>query len=129
MFTADACDHQQWVCKGRVDHVSVIHGTDWLPTITSLCGIELPEGTYDGTDVSSAFMGEESVREKEIYWTQAGTVALMRDRWKAMLKSDGEFLLYDIESDPEELHDLKADQPKLAEELKKSIIEWSAEIR
>jgi N-acetylgalactosamine-6-sulfatase len=113
---------------GKIDQVSVIHGTDWLPTITSLCGLELPEGTYDGTDVSSAFLGEEMAREKDIYWTQAGTVALMRDQWKAMLKSNGDLMLYDIESDPEELHDLSAGQPKLAEELKKSIIDWSAEI-
>lgn len=117
------------ISEGSVDKESVIHGTDWLPTITSLCGIELPDGVYDGTDVSSAFLGEAVVREKEIYWTQAGTIALMKGRWKAMLKSDGEFLLYDIESDPEELYDLKAGQPKLAEELKRSIIKWSAEIQ
>lgn len=114
---------------GKVDNVSIIHGTDWLPTITSLCGLELPEGNYDGTDVSAAFLGEEQIREKDIYWTQAGAVAFMRDRWKAILKSNGEFLLYDIENDPEELNDLKSGQPGLAGELKKSIIEWSAEIR
>jgi arylsulfatase A-like enzyme len=117
------------ISEGKVDKVSVIHGTDWLPTITSLCGIELPEGTYDGTDVSSAFMGEEMVREKEMYWTQAGTIALMKDRWKAMLKSDGEFLLYDIESDPEELNDLKTDHPELAKELEKRIVNWQIDIK
>ncbi|MEX0986641.1 MAG: sulfatase-like hydrolase/transferase [Bacteroidales bacterium] len=117
------------ISGGKVDQVSVIHGTDYLPTIASLCGIDLPVGTYDGLDVSAAFLGENMVRDKELYWTQAGDVALLRDQWKAILKSDGELLLYDIGSDPEELNDLKSDHPDLAEELKKGITDWRVNMK
>ena len=33
--------------EGKVDETSVIHGTDWLPTLASICNVKLPEGLYD----------------------------------------------------------------------------------
>jgi arylsulfatase A-like enzyme len=35
------------VPEGKVDEISVIHGTDWLPTVALFCNVELPEGLYD----------------------------------------------------------------------------------
>jgi N-acetylgalactosamine-6-sulfatase len=113
---------------GKVDTVSVIHGTDWLPSIASLCGIEVPEGTYDGTDVSRAFLGVDLVREKDIYWTQAGAVACMHENWKALLHRDGELLLFDIQKDPCEQNDLKDEYPEIANSLQKQILKWREEM-
>lgn len=53
----------------------------------------------------------------------------MKDPWKAILKGDGELLLYDIVNDPAELNDLKATHPDLANELRNSIAEWKNEVR
>lgn len=109
---------------GKVNATSVIHGTDWLPTIASICGLEMPEGTFDGVDVSPAFLGGEPVREKEVYWTQAGAVAMLQGRWKAILERNGELLLYDIVNDPGERNELSAEYPEQAASLRNSIIDW-----
>ena len=113
---------------GIVDGSSVIHGTDWLPTLASLCHIELPEGRFDGTDVTSAFLGKNFQRKKDIYWTQAGSVAILKENWKGILTKDGEFKLYDIEKDPEEAHMLNERYPDVASEIEQSILDWKAEI-
>jgi arylsulfatase A-like enzyme len=115
--------------EGKVDRFSVIHGTDWLPTVASICGIPLPDGTYDGADVSHAFLGEESKRQKDLYWTQSGDVAILTGHWKGILTKEDEFKLYDIIKDPEELHDLKVEYPEQADKMKDRIQEWSQNIR
>ncbi|MEG1515508.1 MAG: sulfatase-like hydrolase/transferase [Clostridia bacterium] len=52
--------------NARMD--AVVHGTDWLPTLLSLCGIALPEKiSVDGMDVSGALRGEPSV-ERTLFW-------------------------------------------------------------
>jgi N-acetylgalactosamine-6-sulfatase len=109
------------VPEGRIDSSSVIHGTDWLPTIASICGVELPEGIYDGTDVKDAFLGKTLERSKELYWTQSGNTALMSGDWKAVLTRQGEFKLYDIRKDPSELQNLAADYPEKAEAMEQSL--------
>jgi arylsulfatase A-like enzyme len=114
--------------RGKVDTNSVIHGTDWLPTVASICNIDLPDGQYDGIDVKSAFLGKEIQRKEAIYWSQAGSTAMLEGNWKGVLGKDGEFKLYDIEKDPSELNNLKTYNPKLAAEMKKSLQQWKKEI-
>jgi len=116
------------VPKGRVDNTSVIHGTDWLPTVASICDVELPEGLYDGTDVKAAFLGEQLERSKELFWTQAGSVAMLSHNWKGILTKEGEFTLYDMDKDPAELNNLLNDYPEVAAKIEKRIISWKREM-
>jgi N-acetylgalactosamine-6-sulfatase len=114
--------------EGKIDETSVIHGTDWLPTVASIAGIEIPEGRYDGTDVKAAFLGEVFERNKQIFWTHSGDIAILEDNWKGILTRDGEFKLYDIEKDPEELHNLRSKYPEIEEKIENSIRNWTKEI-
>ena len=116
------------VPEGKVDEISVIHGTDWLPTVASICNVKLPEGVYDGTDVKDAFLGNEFVRKKEIFWTNAGSVALLKNDWKGILTNEGEFSLYDIVKDPAEKENLAGQNPTVAANMEKSIQRWQKEM-
>jgi len=90
--------------NGKVDKISVIHGTDWLPT-----NVELPEGQFDGMNVKSAFLGKEYKRKKTIFWSQAGSLASLNENWKGVLNKNEEFQLFDIVKDPSELNNVKAE--------------------
>jgi N-acetylgalactosamine-6-sulfatase len=110
--------------QGRVDETTVIHGTDLLPTVASLCNIELAEGIYDGMDVKSAFLGKSLQRSKDIFWTQAGHTAVLSGNWKGVLTKDGNFALYDIVEDPEEQTNLRSLQAEKANEIEQRIHDW-----
>ena len=110
--------------QSRVDETTVIHGTDWLPTVASLCNIELAEGIYDGLDVKSAFLGKALQRSKDIFWTQAGNTAVLSGNWKGVLTKDGNFKLYDIVEDPEEQNNLRILQAEKANEIEQRIHDW-----
>ena len=116
------------VPEGKVDKTSVIHGTDWLPTVASICNVELPEGIYDGTDVKAAFLGKQFQRSKELFWTHAGSVAMLSQSWKGILTKEGEFSLYNMEQDPAELSNLAGMHPEVAKEIEKSIQSWKKEM-
>ena len=116
------------VPKDKVDETSVIHATDWLPTVASVCNVKLPEGIYDGTDVKAAFFGRKFERSKDIYWTQAGSVAILSENWKGILTANGDFKLYDIEKDPTESNNLISTHPDVAEKIKRDIRNWKLEM-
>jgi len=96
--------------------------------VASICQVELPEGIYDGTDVKAAFLGKELKRSKELFWTHAGSVAMLSQNWKGILTKAGEFTLYDIEQDPAELNNLAGNHPEVAKEIEKSIQSWKKEM-
>jgi arylsulfatase A-like enzyme len=118
----------QQIKKGKLDSESVIHGTDWLPTVASICNVELPNGQYDGRDVKSAFLGKEMKNREAIYWKQNRSLALLQNNWKCLINEDGEFQLYDIKKDPSEITDLKKVYPELARELKTNLLDWQKNI-
>lgn len=48
---------------------AIVHGTDWLPTILSLCGVALPEGLkIDGLDMTEVICREKAPQERTLYW-------------------------------------------------------------
>lgn len=48
---------------------AVVHGTDWFPSLLSLCGIAVPDQLrIDGLDVSRVLSGEENAPQRELYW-------------------------------------------------------------
>lgn len=118
----------QNIPKGKVDKMSIFHGVDWLPTVASICNVELPEALYDGIDLKPIFLGKEVQRKKSIFWTQAGSVAVLLENWKGLLDSNGKFELYDILKDPEEKNNLNAEFPDVASKMRKRILDWKTEI-
>ncbi len=115
--------------QGIVDTHSVIHGTDWLPTVAAICNAKLPDGKYDGMDVTSAFQGKELNRDKAVYWSQGHSIASLKDNWKCVINEDGEFQLYDIVKDPSELQNLKSDFPAVASVMERDLRNWHKEVK
>lgn len=100
---------------------------DFLPTLADAAGSEIPNG-IDGLSFVPALMGNDEGAEKHdvFYWELMGAQALLQDDWKLVKNSsrrDGVRVktlkteLFDLRSDPGELHDLASQMPKKVAEL------------
>ncbi len=128
------------VPAGRVDGVSVTGGVDLLPTVCGLAGVQLPaKQAVDGEDVSDIWLGAERERREPLYWEWLFNVqgaadgylppplAMRYGDWKLFADHRGERLqLYNVVADPSEQRDVLAEQPVLAEHLKKRLLAWSS---
>ncbi len=109
--------------EGKKDNNTIIQGVDWLPTIASLCNVELPKGTFDGMDVKSAFYGEGNKRTDPLFWSEKGNSVILKDNWKGVMIGE-KFALYSIVNDPSEEKDLKDSNPELTKSMKNELKEW-----
>ncbi|WP_255501613.1 sulfatase [Olivibacter sp. SDN3] len=126
---------------GTTDEISEVSAIDLVPTLTAMANVELP-GAYegDGVDRSAVFLGQPSLREKEIYWEygrndiafnypkgkdRSPNLAVRSGKWKFLMNSDGSNQqLYNIVADKNETRDLLADQPEIAGTLKGKLKKW-----
>ncbi|GAA2810334.1 arylsulfatase [Kitasatospora sp. CM 4170] len=109
--------------------------TDILPTLLELAGVERPlhRGPGEGQPVQSldgvSFApvlrspGAASTHTEQ-YCEMTGNRSYYRDGWKLVTLhrsgapyDDGEWALYDLRTDPTEIHDVAADHPDLVKEL------------
>jgi N-acetylgalactosamine-6-sulfatase len=109
--------------EGKKDNTTIIQGVDWLPTIVSLCNVELPKSTFDGIDVKSAFYGKGNQRKDPLFWSEKENSVILKDNWKGVLMKN-EFALYDIVKDSSEEFNLKNSKPDLANKMEKSLKIW-----
>lgn len=111
----------------KVDTASIIQGVDWLPTIASLCKVDLPKSTYDGLDVKSAFFGKGNTRKKPVFWSEKNASVILKENWKG-ISIKNQFALYNIVKDPSEQTDLKDVHPDIAKSMEKELTQWLLEI-
>ncbi len=109
--------------EGKKDNTTIIQGVDWLPTIASICNVELPKSTFDGIDVKSAFYGKGNTRKQPLFWSEKENSVILKDNWKGVLMKN-DFALYDIVNDPSEEFNLKNSKPGLANKMEKSLEKW-----
>ena len=109
--------------QGKVDKTTVIQGVDWLPTVASICNVELPNSTFDGMDIKSAFYGNGNERKAPLFWSEKENAVILKENWKGVLMKN-EFALYDIIKDPSEEFNLKNSNPDLAIKMEKSLKIW-----
>ncbi|WBB62460.1 sulfatase-like hydrolase/transferase [Streptomyces sp. WMMC500] len=104
--------------------------TDVLPTVAAVTGCELPDDRpMDGVDLSAALRGGRPAAERVLYHYHDWTLnAVRRGRWKLHLPGRRNGLppgpggprpplLYDIDGDPGERHDLAAAHGRTVREL------------
>ncbi|MFT7074642.1 MAG: cytochrome c [Planctomycetota bacterium] len=114
---------------GRVsDHV--FYQPDVLPTLSALCGAEVPKGT-DGLSFLPALLAEgEQPQHEFLYWEFGSQLAVRKGRWKGILQrksrgnwkqvldsGEGEWALFDVERDVSEAHDVAGEHPDVVAEL------------
>eukprot|EP00903_Cladosiphon_okamuranus_P003635 g3633.t1 len=106
---------------------------DLLPSIISLTGGELPEGTIiDGMDLSSTITGEPAAkREEMIYYTSKGQLQGLRSgKWKLLLpmKAKDELSLFNLDEDSSESNNLAKQHPEKIATLTARMNQLDAEI-
>ncbi|MFC0674877.1 arylsulfatase [Brachybacterium hainanense] len=113
---------EDWGAPGEVTAISELR--DVMPTLLEFAGVEIPEGV-DGQSLRAAARGE-AVRDHLHGEHLIGSLGRHSMQWirsrrykYIWLSGDGHEQLFDLESDPQELHDLvpEAGSGPLAEEL------------
>ena len=107
---------------------------DVLPTLIDLAGVPAPQGVkFDGVSIRALLEGSvaawperilvtDSQRVKDpIKWKQS---AVMTSRWRLINGAE----LYDMDADPEQQHDVAAQNPEPIERLRTFYEEWWAEL-
>ncbi len=126
------------VPAGRVDETHPVGAVDFLPTLASLAGVQLPAGCVpDGEDLSRLWTGGEQSRTKPLHWEWLSTVAGVADgyqppslavregEWKLLVNHDGSApQLYRIPQDPGENEDLSEKNPELVAALTEKAKAW-----
>ena len=121
---------------GRVDKTSVMGAVDWLPTVCSIAGIEMPDIKPDGNDVSDILRGRARSRQQPLFWDwRAGVVgnkayrppglAVRDGNWKLFAQPDGsEVELYNILKDSAEKINAADQNPDVVARLVPMLLEW-----
>jgi len=119
--------------RGQYQHV-----TDVLPTLLECCGLTMPTERHGrqlaapaGASFAASFRDPGTASSHpEQYYEQQGHRAYYRDGWEVVTLhqpltpfSDDEWELYDLGSDPNELHDVSAEHADRRRELAEA---WEA---
>ncbi len=124
---------------GRVREGSVAHAAthilDLMPTVLNLAGVENPPADLPGRSMAPVFNGErEEIRRPgdQFGLELLGRRALLRDNWKITWNNapwglDGQWSLYDLESDPTELSDVAGSNPEVLEQMIRDWDQWAAD--
>ncbi len=124
---------------GRIDDSTVVGAVDFLPTVCSMAGLELPGGLDpDGEDMSAALLGKPGERTKPLMWewrfnitghmlNRSPMLAIRDGKWKLLMNPDRSRVeLYDIPKDPSELNNLAKKHRDVVKRLSKQVLSWQA---
>jgi arylsulfatase A-like enzyme len=114
------------VTPGRSTSVPVTT-SDYFPTILELLDVRLPDpfAPLDGISVRDVVDGTRTEgRPRTLGFESHGMIGAIRDRWKLLFPGEQRLELYDLETDPDELHDVAALHPDVVVELARWLDEW-----
>lgn len=128
------------VPSDQTNSATVVNSVDLLPTFCSLAGLDLPDASLDGVDMSAAFRGERPARGQPLFWEYGRDPSYLRpglesDRspalavrdgdWKLLMNTDGSGVeLYDFSSGFDEARNLAEQRPGIASRLRESLLRW-----
>ncbi len=93
-----------WI-EGATDYNGLVSLTDVTATILACAGVERPSTMVDTTPLPALELTDEPAREQVTGMLRQGWM-LARDRWKLVKYGGGGDMLFDLEADPEEQHNL-----------------------
>jgi arylsulfatase A-like enzyme len=105
---------------------------DLTASILAATGTPVPE-TYrpDGINILPALAGQAPAVERQLFWRyqlpERQQKAVRSGRWK-LLVDGGLYLLFDLNDDPGERHDLAAQHPDLVVKLKSLLAVWEKDV-
>lgn len=105
---------------------------DLLPTISSICGTQPVKNLrLDGIDISSSIFSNKKAPERVLFWQNSNDQAVRQGKWKLLVikKNKGsEVMLYDLNQDPSEQHDISQQHPEKVEELQALLKDWRKDV-
>ncbi len=117
--------------RGVVDN-ELISMVDMMPTTLGLAGVPVPDWCQ-GVDFSGYLRGEDFTGPEDVslqmivpprvFVDEYAWRGLVTRRWKYAHYEDGRELLYDLEADPYEMHDMAAEAPQWTERLRKTMLD------
>jgi arylsulfatase A-like enzyme len=134
---------------GQIDDKTVIAGSDFLPSLCSISGIDVPENAhFDGEDLSAAILGRAVTRNKPVIWEYRSEItgqsgdptspmyricspmyAVREGEWKLLWNpDDSRTELYNIVTDPVEENNVASVNPTTVNRLKGYIQQFIAEL-
>ncbi len=101
---------------------------DLYPTIASIAGVDPDKySQVDGMDMSPHILENESVPSRTLFWRYRGNAVAREGQWKlAMI--DGDTMLFDLDSDLGEQHDISDLQQALTQQLLEKYLDWENEV-
>lgn len=131
----------RWPAKARPHRVGqTICLTDFMATFAVITGYSLAdnegEDSYNILPLLTQQAYSQTIREATVHHSIDGSFAIRQGKWKLLLSSysggwseprkpmDGasEYQLYDLENDPEEMHNLYTTNLEIAEKLRELLI-------
>lgn len=124
----------------EIDNQTIVAAIDLQPTLCALAGVAAPSGkTYDGLDMSAAFVGRSLQRAQPVFWEfgvnekvslgrkeHSSPKLAMRDgNWKFLIDPDGSNAeLYDLSTDLAERHNLAPQLSSRTAAFSTRILTW-----
>ena len=108
----------RWPGRIRAASVSdhLLYFPDLMPTFAEITSSPCPN--TDGISFTPTLLGKENQAKHDfLYWEYQGQTAVRRQQWKAYHPKRGDWELYDLGTDPEELNDLSAAKPDVLDRL------------
>lgn len=123
----------------RVDSTTVLSAVDFLPTLCSLAGVQVPaDAQPDGQDMSAALRGQAVTRTRPLMWewrfgvfghviNRSPMLSIRDGQWKLLMNPDHSRVeLYDIPEDPSELNNVADKHADVVERLARDVLAWQA---
>lgn len=115
--------------KGGKDVSELTAHIDVLPTLASLCDLDMPNLKIDGSDVSKVILGEQNTINRPYLVTDSQRVqAPIKWRKSAVMSNKMRLVngkeLYDIAKDPSQQNDLADKNPELVTKMRGFYDEW-----
>lgn len=104
-----------------------IWSLDVAATAVSLAGLPADDN-LDGVNLIPFLSGEKKEAPHEVLtWRWISQAAIREGKWKLLRGGDREYL-FDIVVDPEEKHDLRAENPEVAKRLRARLSSWADDL-
>jgi arylsulfatase A-like enzyme len=119
------------IWKGKIEpgtSSETILSMDLFPTIISITGYDQPENMeFDGQDFSRILFSCEALAERPLFWRFKNQQAIRKGPWKLLVDRE-EIFLYNLDTDPGEMENVRARHPALADSLSVLLQHWAMEM-
>lgn len=128
------------VPAGRVDRETVVSSLDLFPTLCGMAAVAAPTVSFDGEDMSAAFLGQPAQRRKSLFWEygrdpsypypgkawdKSPNLAMRSGRWKLLTNDDGSRTeLYDLGRSAVENRDVAPTEADVVARMKRELLAW-----